>query len=137
MTGKSLGLLKLSFLIGGVADALVALNWGLIAGGREMPNLICGLVGSGADYRFAMYVATLFMAGWSIMLFWGWFRPFERRGLLLITAILLLLSILLEVAFYRPLLGGSGFLFGILVRVALVAKFSFSYFYSRGGMEKG
>jgi hypothetical protein len=136
MTGRGLQLLKLSFLIGTVADALVAVNWFLIASGAEIPNLMCGLVGSGADYRFAMYIAALFMAGWSAILAWGWFRPFERKGLLLITAVLLLVSIILEMIFYRPFLGGSDFIVGIGVRVALISKFSLSYFYSRSRAAK-
>jgi hypothetical protein len=130
-------LLKLSFLIGGVADALVAVNWGLIAAGSEIPNLMCGLVGMGADYQFAMYISTLFMVGWSAILFWGWFKPVERRGLLLITAILLLVSIILEITLYRPMLGGPQFTIGIAVRAALIIKFSGSYFYSQSAEVDG
>ena len=133
MARRGLQLLKLSFVIGTVADAVVAANWFLIASGAEIPNMMCGLLGAGAEYRFAMYIAALFMAGWTIILAWGWFKPFERKGLLLITAVLLLVSIVLEVAFYRSLLGGPGFVFGVGMRVALITKFSFSYFYSRGG----
>ena len=134
MANRGLQLLKLSFLIGAVADAIVAANWFLIASGTEIPNMMCGLVGAGKDYRFAMYISALFMAGWATILAWGWFRPFERKGLLLITALLLLVSIVLEVSFFRPFLGGSGFIFGVVVRVALIAKFSVSYFYSREGL---
>ena len=131
MAGRGLQLLKLSFVIGTIADAIVAANWFLIASGAEIPNVLTGLTGVGADYRHAMYIAALFMAGWAVVLAWGWFRPFERKGLLLITALLILLSIVIEVAFYRSLLGGSGFVLGLSVRAALVTKFSVSYFYSR------
>ena len=131
MADRGIQLLKLSFVIGTVADAVVATNWFLIAAGAEIPNMMCGLLGAGAEYRFAMYIAALFMTGWTGILAWGWFRPVERKGLLLITAVMLLVSIVLEVAFYRSLLGGSGFIFGVIMRVALIVKFSFSYFYSR------
>jgi hypothetical protein len=137
MARRGLQLLRLSFAIGTVADAIVAANWFLIAAGAEIPNMMAGLTGQGADYRFAMYIAGLFMAGWTVILAWGWFRPFERKGLLLITAVLLLVSIGLEVAFYRPFLGGSGFILGLSVRAALIAKFSISYFYSRSGAANG
>jgi hypothetical protein len=136
MGGRGLQLLKLSFLIGAIADAFVAANWFLIASGAEIPNMMCGLLGAGEDYRFAMYISALFMAGWAAILAWGWFRPFERRGLLLITAVLLLVSIIMEVALYRPFLGGSGFVLGVAVRVALITKFSVSYFYSREDLTK-
>lgn len=135
MKSRGRFLLKLSFLIGAVADSVVAGNWLLIAAGADVSNMMCGLTGTGEQYRFAMYIAALFMAGWAIILAWGWFRPFERKGLLLITAALLLVSIVLEVLFYRSLLGGSGFVFGVLVRAALIAKFSISYFYSREAPE--
>jgi len=131
VASRGVQLLKLSFLIGAIADVIVAVNWFLIAAGAKIPNMMCGLLGAGEDYRFAMYISALFMTGWAAILAWGWFKPFERRGLLLITAILLLVSIVIEVAFYRPLLGGSGFVFGVSVRIALIAKFSFSYYSSR------
>jgi hypothetical protein len=137
MANRGLQLLKLSFLIGAIADAIVATNWFLIASGTGIPNMMCGLLGTGEEYRFAMYISALFMAGWAVVLTWGWFRPFERKGLLLITAVLLLVSIVLEVVFYRSLLGGSGFVIGVAVRVALIAKFSVSYFYSREGLSSG
>ena len=134
MASRGLQLLKLSFLIGTIADALVAVNWFLIASGAEIPNMMCGLLATGEDYRFAMYISALFMAGWTVILAWGWLRPFERKGLLLITAMLLLVSIVLELALYRSLLYGSGFIIGVVLRIALITKFSFSYFYSRQGL---
>jgi hypothetical protein len=124
-------LLKLSFAIGTIADAIVAANWFLIAGGADIPNLMSGLVGEGMEYRHAMYIAGLFMTGWTVLLAWGWLKPFERKGLLIITAALLLLSMALELLFYSSLLGGPGFVIGLCLRAALIAKFSFSYFYSR------
>ena len=137
MASRGLQLLKLSFLIGAIADGLVSMNWFLIASGAEIPNLMCGLVDTGVEYRFAMYIAALFMAGWAVILAWGWFSPFERKGLLLITAAMLLISIVLELSFYRPFLGGSGFAVGIAVRVALITKFCASYFYSRSSFANG
>ncbi len=131
MADRGLQLLKLSFLIGTIADALVAVNWFLIASGVKIPNIMCGLVSTGVEYRFAMYISALFMAGWAVILAWGWFSPYERKGLLMITALLLLFSIALEIVFYRPILGGSGFIIGIGMRAALITKFSISYFYSR------
>ncbi|UCD23326.1 MAG: hypothetical protein JSW51_09750 [Gemmatimonadota bacterium] len=133
MATRGIQLLKLSFVIGTIADAIVAANWFLIAAGAEIPNMLAGMVGAGADYRFAMYIAALFMTGWTVIFAWGWFNPVERRGLLLITAALLLLSMVLEVALYSSTLGGAGFVLGLSARAALIAKFSFSYFYSRSG----
>ena len=137
MVEKGHQFLRLSFLIGGVADALVAVNWFLIASGVAIPNYMNGLVSGGQEYRFAMFIAALFMAGWSAILFWGWFEPMARRGLLLITAFLLLLSIILELVFYQSILGGSGFVFGAGVRLAVILKFSASYCYSNNQPSGG
>jgi len=137
MVGRGLQFLKLSFLIGAIADAFVAINWFLIASGVSIPNVMCGFSATIPEYRFAMYIAALFMAGWTAILAWGWVKPFERKGLLLITAALLLVSIVLELGYYRSILGGSEFAIGIAVRVTLIAKFSASYFYSRSPKGSG
>ena len=120
---RGVGWLKLSFLVGTVADLAVSLNWALIAAGVDLPNLICGFEGQGEAYRFAMYIAAVFMLGWAGLLAWGWFDPERRRGLLVITAALIALSIVLELLFYRHLLSGGGFVAGIAFRVAVIAKF--------------
>ncbi len=127
---KQLAFLKLSFLIGAIADLVVGINWLLISLGHDIPNLISSFTGTGRDYRFAMYIGTMFMFGWTVLFFWGYLRPVERRGLLIITAILLLFSIIIELLFYRDILTGIGFVSGILLRLLLIAKFTFSYFYS-------
>ncbi|MCP5050482.1 MAG: hypothetical protein GY940_25180 [bacterium] len=136
MNSKSTQLLKLSFIIGTIADGLVAINWFLIAFGVKIPNLLCGLKGSGIDYQFAMYIAAIFMASWTGILFWGWFKPHERKGLLLIAAMLLFASIIIEVLFFQNILKGTGFLIGITLRLVLIAKFSASYFYSIKGAAR-
>jgi hypothetical protein len=130
MNSRATQLLKLSFIIGTVADGLVAMNWFLIAFGVTVPNFLCGFNGSGMDYQFAMYIAALFMSGWAVILFWGWFKPHERKGLLFITAVLLLVSIVFEVLFFQNILQGAGFFIGIILRLMLITKFSISCFYS-------
>jgi hypothetical protein len=122
--------LKLSFIIGAIADFVVGINWFLISLGYGIPNLISSFRGAGTDYRFAMYISTMFMFGWTALLFWGYLKPLERRGLLIITAVLLSISIIIELVFYRNVLVGIGFISGIILRLLIIGKFSFSYFYS-------
>lgn len=121
-------LLKLSFIIGAIADFAVGINWFLISLGYDIPNLLSSFKGEGADYRFAMYICTMFMFGWTAILFWGYLKPLERRGLLIITSVLLMLSIIIELLFYRNLLPDIGA--GIILRLLIIGKFMFSYFYS-------
>jgi hypothetical protein len=136
VTRRGERLLKLSFLIGIIADTIVAANWFLIAAGMELPNSLSGMVGRGEDYRFAMYISGIFMAGWAVILAWGRLKPFERKGLLLITAGLIFFSVVLDVVFYGQLLGGPGFALGVTMRTGLIILFSISLFYSRGGIGR-
>jgi hypothetical protein len=122
--------LRISFIIGTIADFVVGTNWLLISLGYSIPNLISSFKGAGTDYRFAMYIGTMFMFGWTVLLFWGYLKPLERRGLLIITAGLLSISIMIELLFYRNLLSGIGFISGIILRLLLIGKFTFSYLYS-------
>ena len=131
MSTKGDGLLKLSFAIGTVADLAVATTWFLIAAGVSIPNILAGYWGSGADYRFAMYISGLFVAGWGLVMGWGFFRPRERRGLLPITAFFLLASIVIEIVAFPGVASGALFIVGALLRVALTAKFMWSYLVSR------
>jgi len=83
------------------------------------------------DYQLAMYVGAMFMAGWAVLLAWGARKPIERRGLLLITAGFLLLSVIIELVAFSNMLGGAMFVFGVSKRLILTVLFTFAYFYSR------
>lgn len=122
--------LRLSFIVGVIADFVVAINWLLIALGYSIPNLMAGVVGSGPDYRFAMYISTMFMFSWVLILAWGYLKPLERRALLMISASMLTLSIIAEMLCYRSMLTGAVFGVGIAMRMLIIVKFSASYVYS-------
>jgi hypothetical protein len=128
-------LLKLMFIIGAIIDGAVAISWFLIASGLRIPNILNGHVGTGLDYQLAMFVAAMFMAGWTALLAWGAVKPIDRRGLLLITSVSLFLSVIVELVFFRDVLGGAGFLFGMTKRTLLSLLFAASYFYSLKELE--
>jgi len=123
-------LLRFMFIIGAVVDGAIAVSWFLIASGARIPNILNGYTGTGPDYQLAMYVAAMFMVGWTVLLIWGAIRPVERRGLLLITSVLLVLSVIVEFAFYGDMLEGGGFVFGATKRVVLSTVATAAYFYS-------
>jgi len=123
------------FILGSIIDGAISVSWFLIAAGWGIPNILNGYTGSGPDYRLAMYVAAMFMAGWTFLLAWGALKPLERKGLLLITAGFLLLSIIAELTFYRHVLEGPVLVFGVTKRLVLAGMFSASYIYSRGKNE--
>ncbi len=123
-------ILKSVFILGAILDGGIALSWFLIASGIEIPSILSGYFGSGQDYQFAMYVAAMFMASWAIILAWGAFDPIPRKGLLLITAIFLFVSVLIEFIFYNNILGGGVFIFGVSKRIFLTVLFTTVYLYS-------
>ena len=123
-------LLRLMFIIGATVDGAIAISWFLIASGLSIPNILNGHVGTGSDYQLAMFIAAMFMAGWTAVLAWGALKPMDRRGLLLITSVLLLLSVIVELVFFQDMLGGVGFLFGMTKRTLLCVSFAAIYFYS-------
>ncbi len=122
--------LKTVFILGAVLDGGIALSWLLIASCIEMPSILSGYMGTGQDYQFAMYISAMFMAGWAVILGWGAFDPIKRRGLLLITAIFLLISVITEFVFYSSILGGGVFVFGVSKRLFLTVLFTTVYFNS-------
>ena len=118
------------FILGSAVDGAIAVSWFLIASGARIPNILNGYTGAGPDYQLAMFVAAMFMMGWTILLAWGAINPVERRDLLLITSVLLFLSVIVELVFYRDMLGGGGFVFGVTKRVVLSTAATAVYFYS-------
>jgi hypothetical protein len=123
-------MLRIMFILGAVVDGTIAITWFLIASGSRIPNILNGYTGTGPGYELAMYVAAMFMAGWTILLAWGAMKPIERRGLLLITSVLLVLSVVTELVFFGDMLGGAGFIFGATKRMVLSVVATAIYFYS-------
>lgn len=72
---------KFMFVLGAVVDCGIAVSWFLIASGWDFPNILNGYTGTGQDYQLAMYVAAMFMSGWTVLLGWGALQPIERRDL--------------------------------------------------------
>ena len=127
---RSTPMLRFMFILGAVVDGAIAVSWFLIASGARIPNILNGYTGTGSDYQLAMYVGAMFMAGWTILLAWGAIKPVERRGLLLITSVLLTLSVIVEIVFFSDKLGGVGFVFGATKRIVLSVLATTVYFCS-------
>ncbi len=123
-------MLKSMFILGAIVDGAIAVSWFLIASGLRIPNILNGYVGTGSDYQLAMYIGAMFMVGWTALLAWGAIKPIERRGLLLITSVLLFLSVIVESVLFSDMLGGAGFSFGVTKRILLSVLATAVYFYS-------
>jgi hypothetical protein len=124
--------LKTVFLIGAIADGVIAIEWFLISLGLvDLPVHPSFFVGSGQDFRFALSSGGLFMMGWAFLLYWGSLRPIERRGILLLTATMLFLAILSDGIVFAHLFSTRQLLLGTSVKLFLVLLFAGSYWHSR------
>jgi hypothetical protein len=80
---KATRLLRISYWAGAIADGLTAmamLEQAILA----RPSPLRGYVPE-IPYRYAMVLAASLMLGWTTLLIWADRRPYERRGVLLIT----------------------------------------------------
>ncbi|MGB3211410.1 MAG: hypothetical protein WBB19_11955 [Desulforhopalus sp.] len=122
--------MQLLFILGAIIDGMIAVSWFLIASGWNIPNILNGYVGDGPGYRLAMYIGAMFMAGWTVILGWGALKPIERRDLLIITSAFLTFSVIFEFLFFKTILGGSVFMFGVAKRLIISISFAVAWFYS-------
>ncbi len=122
------------FIVGALLDGMIAISWFFIAYGIELPNILNGYIGIGDDYRLMMFISAMFMASWTVILVWGALNPRERKGIFLITAGFLILSVILEVTLYSHILSGLGFAFGLTKRLFISALMLLAYIKLRVAM---
>ena len=124
--------LKTTFLIGAVADSLIAIEWFLISLGLvDLPVHPSFFVGSGQDFQYVLSIAGLFMMGWAFLLYWGSMQPVERRGILLITAVMLFIAILSDYIIFVRLFSVQQIVLGTIIKLSLVILFTGSYWHSK------
>jgi hypothetical protein len=124
--------LKTVFLIGAVADGVIAIEWFLISLGLvDLPVHPSFFVGSGQDFQFVLSIGGLFMMGWAFLLYWGSLRPIERRGILLLTAAMLFIAILSDGLVFGHLFSTKQIVLGTSVKLSLVILFAGSYWHSK------
>jgi hypothetical protein len=88
-------------------------------------------VGSGQDFQYVMSIGALFMMGWAFLLCWGSVRPIERRGILLITAVMLFVATLSDYVIFTHLFSVQQIVLGSSVKLSLVILFAGSYWHSK------
>jgi len=124
--------LKTAFLIGAVADGVIAIEWFLISLGLlNTPVHPSFFVGSGQDFQYVLSIGGLFMMGWAFLLYWGSVQPIERRGILLITAVMLFTAILSDYIIFAHLFSTQQIVLGTSVKLSLIIIFAGSYWYSK------
>jgi hypothetical protein len=124
--------LKTAFLIGAVADGVIAIEWYLISLGLiDLPVHPSFFVGSGQDFQFALSIGALFMMSWAFLLYWGSLRPIERRGVLILAAVVLFIAILSDGIVFGHLFSTKQIVLGTSVKLSLVFLFAGSYWHSK------
>ncbi len=117
--------LKASFVAGAIADAIVAVLM-----------LIPSRMGE-ADFRYPMGLAASLMFGWTLLLVWGYQKPVDRKGVLLLT-IVVILGLMASGA-YQVATGAFTFarvLPTMTICAGLMGLMGFSYFNARALNEK-
>ena len=120
-------LLRISFWLGAVIDGFVAVQ-------LLLPNFWASFDGLKAyepstSLNFALGIASALMFGWTFLLIWADRKPLERKGVLLLTVVPVILGLALNnvsaVAFgLRPL---QSTLPELGLQAGLVVLFMFSY----------
>ena len=124
--------LKAAFLIGAVADGVIAIEWYLVSLGMiDLPVHPSFFVGSGQDFQFVLSIGGLFMMGWAFLLYWGSLRPLERRDVLLLTAVMLFIATLSDGIVFGHLFSTIQIVLGTSVKLSLVILFAASYWHSK------
>ena len=121
--------LRISYWTGAMADGIVALamfTQAILARSSPLSHYV-----PETPYRYAMGLAGSLMLGWTILLLWADRNPVERRGVLLITNVVILGLIasalfavsadFMSLATVVPLIG---------FQIALIALFTSSYIVS-------
>ena len=89
--------LRANYWVGALVDGIMVVP-------LLVPNIAGVMFGiddfqPGADFRYAACVAASLMAGWTTLLLWADRRPLERKGIVILTLIPLLVGLMLSGAF--------------------------------------
>lgn len=95
MRPESLRWLRLSYWAGAVLDLIAGLIM-LFPPLFALNNRWSGFTPT-LDFRYAMGMGTPLMLGWTVLLLWADRKPFERRGVLPITILVILGEVINEI----------------------------------------
>lgn len=126
--------LRISYWIGAVADAAAAavmLSQAILAHQSPLTAYVPEI-----PYRYAMGLGGSLMLGWTLLLVWADRRPLERRGVLLITNVVIVGLLVtdisaVQVGFVSP----SAMAPLLILQVLLIIVFTGSYV--RAGHDHG
>lgn len=122
--------LRISYRVGALADAaaaLVMLSQAIFAVESPLSNYTPEV-----PYRYAMGLGGSLMFGWALLLLWADRNPFERRGVLLITIVVVIGLIVCGLyALYSRFAPLKTMAPVVAFQILLIALFSYSYWITR------
>ncbi len=79
--------IKIMYIVGIILDGLCAIEMitGAIMGDQSPFFGLAYSIPGDTSYQYAMFIAGIFMFGWTLLLLWAVFKPLERKELLIIT----------------------------------------------------
>ncbi len=119
--------LRLSYWIGAIIDGFVAIQMVLPGFWASFNSITSHL--SSPELNYALGTGASLMLGWTILLLWADRKPVERKGILLITVIPVILGMMLNniVSTTSGLKTVTSTIPVLTIQLALVALFIFSY----------
>lgn len=84
--------LKLAFIIGVITDGLAVIP--MVS--TNAAKVLWGFDSFPEMYKFAMSIAAVFMIAWTLLLYWAFRKPIERRIIALLTLFVLVSFIVVE-----------------------------------------
>lgn len=124
---KAIRWLKAAFMVGAITDALALIPMLF----NNVARIFWGIETFTDTYVFAMRLAAVFMLAWTILLFWAWKKPSERKFIALLTILILVWFFSLEVwAVSNRVLRFQKIIPSMILQIMWIALFSYSYLYS-------
>ena len=82
-------LIRIAYWWGAIGDALLAIEMYFSAFlGNQSPFTGLGLtIQGGVEYQYSMCLAATFMLAWTFLLIWADRKPYERKNIILLTLI--------------------------------------------------
>jgi hypothetical protein len=89
--------LRISYWLGAVFDGLMVIP--MLC--PRIAGIMFGInnFNPGNDYKYAMMVSASLMLGWTVLLIWADRKPVERKGVIMITVIPVVIGLILAGAF--------------------------------------
>ena len=120
--------LRISYWLGAVLDGLMVIP------------MLCPRIGGimfgidnfnpGNDYKYAMMVSASLMLGWTVLLIWADRKPIERKGVIMITVIPVVVGLILAGTFavYCGLIKIEKMIPTWIIQLTLLILFCYSYY---------